>query len=98
MRTASDMDANIRQLLAVTDGRQCQTMHRVDNGTVATMAENGRVTRGDNGRVTRGRRMDNGSSNRTDTDATALTLIATELSDKRSCILVRRPETLRENM
>ena len=42
--------------------------------------------------------MDNGSSNRTDTDATALTLIATELSDKRSCILVRRPETLRENM
>ena len=98
MRTASDMDANIRQLLAITDGRQWQTMHRGDNGTMATMAENGRVTHGDNGRVTRGRRINNGSSNRTDTDATALTLIATELSDKRSCILVRRPEMLRENM
>ena len=75
MRTASDMDANIRQLLAITDGRQWQTMHRGDNGTMATMAENGRVTRGDNGRVTRGRRINNGSNNRTDTDATALILM-----------------------
>ena len=52
-----------------------QGMHRGDKGTVATMAENGRVTHGDNGRVTRGRGINNGSNNRTDTDATALILM-----------------------
>ena len=78
MRTASDMDANIRQLLAVTDGK------RLHSGS-GTMTHGKRMHRGDGGRVTRGRSLDNGSSNRIDTDATALTLIATELSDKRSC-------------
>ena len=89
------MDANIRQLLAVTDGRQWQTMHRGDNGTVATMAENGRVTHGDNGRVTRGRRIDNGSNNRNDTDATALILMLPHLQSFQINVLAYLCDDLR---